>query len=92
MGTLLKGVVKCLEPPCSREKKSGSKSSLLPEIEVHTIYYPLYAVTTACCVPRQIPVRNMKEHSREICSISDPLIFPNHVASFIMDYERDKEI
>ena len=48
-------------------KKNGSKSSILPEIEVQTFYYPLYAVTTACCVPRQIPVRNMREHSREIC-------------------------
>ena len=28
---------------------------------------PLFAVPTACCVPRQIPVRNMKENSREIC-------------------------
>ena len=48
-------------------KKNGPKSSILPEIEVQTFYHPLYAVTTACCVPWQIPVRNMKEHSREIC-------------------------
>ena len=48
-------------------KKNGPKSSILPEIEVQTFYYPLYAVVTACCVPWQIPVRNMKEHSREIC-------------------------
>ena len=48
-------------------KKNGSKSSILPEIEVQTFYYPLYAVATACCVPWQIPVRNMREHSREIC-------------------------
>ena len=48
-------------------KKNGLESSILPEIEVQTFYYPLYAVTTACCVPWQIPVRNMKEHSREIC-------------------------
>ena len=51
-------------------KKNGSKSSILPEIEVQTFYYPLYAVTTACCVPWQIQVRNMKEHSREICKVS----------------------
>ena len=28
---------------------------------------PPFAVATACCVLRQIPVRNMKEHCREIC-------------------------
>ena len=36
-------------------KKNGSKSSFLPEIEVQTFWYTLYAVTTACCVPLQIP-------------------------------------
>ena len=40
------------------------------KIEVQTFYYPIYAVPTACCVPWQIPVRNMKEHSREICYTS----------------------
>ena len=36
-------------------KKNGSKRSFLPEIEVQTFWYTLYAVTTACCVPWQIP-------------------------------------
>ena len=47
-------------------KKNGLESSILPEIEVQTFYYPLYAVTTACCVPWQISVRNMKKQSKEI--------------------------
>ena len=36
-------------------KENGSKRSFLPEIEVQTFWYTLYAVTTACCVPWQIP-------------------------------------
>ena len=34
---------------------------------------PLFAITTAYCVPRQIPVKNMNEHSREICSVNKRL-------------------
>ena len=36
-------------------KENGPKRSFLPEIEVQTFWYTLYAVTTACCVPWQIP-------------------------------------
>ena len=34
-------------------KENGSKRSFLPEIEVQTFWYTLYAVTTACCVPKK---------------------------------------
>ena len=34
-----------------RQKENGSKRSFLPEIGAQTFYTPLFAVTTACCVP-----------------------------------------
>ena len=34
-------------------KKNGQKRSFLREIRAQTFYYPIYGVTTACCVPWQ---------------------------------------
>ena len=34
-------------------KKIGQKCTFLHEIRAQTFYYPIYGVTTACCVPWQ---------------------------------------
>ena len=36
-----------------KQKKIGQKCSFLREIRAQTFYYPIYGVTTTCCVPWQ---------------------------------------
>ena len=59
-----------------KEAKNLLKTAIFAGRQSHpgngeqTFYTPLFAVTTTCCVPQQIPVRKMKEHSREIFNLT----------------------
>ena len=57
-------------------KENGSKRSFLPEIEVQTFWYTLYAVTTACCVPWQIPKEIWKNTAGKSANPTPPLGTP----------------
>ena len=73
-------------------KENGSKRSFLPEIEVQTFWYTLYAVTTACCVPWQIWKNTAGKSASCTCPSQDPKLPISYSPSHFNEWNTLKTI